>query len=513
MRKLLALLFSLCAFLSYAYDFSAVNEDGILIYYKLLSSSTCEVAPHEVKKYTERYHGNIRIPEYVNYSNGKTLKVVSIGKNAFKDCLLLTSVTIPVSVTKIGDNAFEWCKELTSVTIPNSVTKIGDNAFKLCSSLSSVSLSDSVSTIGKSTFSGCSSLASIKIPNSVTSIGEFAFYGCISLESVEIGNNVTNIAEGAFLDCSSLSKANFSSLEHLCSIKFDGYSSNPLVYAHHLFINNQEVVNLVIPNSVTKIGAFAFCDCSFLTSVVIPNSVTSIYESAFHGCSNVTSVSLPDSLTFLGGSVFCRCSSLSSVQIPNGITSIRYGAFNSCSSLTSIVIPSSVTWIAESSFAGCSSLASVVIGDNITSISEKAFEGCSSLSVVKVLAIIPPSIKFSAFNYSGNVIPSILMVPIGTKSKYETAETWMDFSKIVEFDPNNEDIDELDQLTNSSILISSNGYFFNISGADNINQIEFFSVSGKLLGAKKVVNGEASFGTEENIVIVKIGEKSIKIKK
>ena len=99
---------------------------------------------------------------------------------------------------------------------------------------------------------------------------------------------MTNIDSGAFKRCDGLKKAEFASIESLCKINFGKYyNSNPLSYAHHLYINGQEVTDVVIPSSVTSIGGYAFYGCSGLTSVTIPESVTTIGEDAFWNCSGL----------------------------------------------------------------------------------------------------------------------------------------------------------------------------------------------------------------------------------
>ena len=105
--------------------------------------------------------------------------VTSIGKEVFRDCSSLTSVTIPNSVTTIGEYALSNCSSLTSVTIGNSVTTIGGGAFFDCTSLTSVTIGNSVTTIGNDAFGVCSSLTSVTIPNCVTTIGNDAFSYCI----------------------------------------------------------------------------------------------------------------------------------------------------------------------------------------------------------------------------------------------------------------------------------------------------------------------------------------------
>ena len=194
--------------------------------------------------------------------------VTTIGKWAFVNCSALTSVTIPDSVTTIGSSAFVNCSSLTSVTIPDSVTTIGSSAFYNCSSLTSVTIPDSVTTIGNKAFYYCSSLTSVTIPDSVITIGNSAFYGCSSLTSVTIPDSVTTICYEAFCNCSSLKAVYITDVAAWCNISFDSYYANPLYYARNLYLNGELITELVIPDSVTMIGEYAFYNCSSLTSVI-----------------------------------------------------------------------------------------------------------------------------------------------------------------------------------------------------------------------------------------------------
>ena len=158
-----------------AHDIEVQNADGVTIYYNYINDGKeLAVTFHGSKyySYSNKYQGNVVIPEEVTYMN-RTRKVTSIGGEAFRQCSYLTSVTIPNSVTSIGDDAFRECSGLTSITIPNSVTSIGDDVFSYCSGLTSVTIPNSVTSIGNYAFVRCSGLTSVTIPNSVTSIGEY----------------------------------------------------------------------------------------------------------------------------------------------------------------------------------------------------------------------------------------------------------------------------------------------------------------------------------------------------
>ena len=173
------------------------------------------------------------------------------------------------------------------------------------------------------------------------------FIGCRSLTSLVIPDSVTNIGDYAFSSCRSLT-------------------------------------DIVIPDSVTNIGDYAFWNCRSLTNIVIPNSVTSIGDNAFEYCFSLSNLIIPDGVTSIGDGAFVGCTSLSSVVIPDSVSCIGNNAFWGCESLTDIVIPNSVTSIGKSAFYGCCSLTEVVIPDSVTSIGDKAFHTCSSLTNIDI---------------------------------------------------------------------------------------------------------------------------------
>ena len=167
-----------------------------------------------------------------------------------------------------------WGAKLISNTYENGVGRLTFNG--------------EVTTIPKNAFSGNDLLEFIKMPKSVTSIGYRAFADCTSLTSVTIPNRVTSIGYEAFYGCTSLTDT-YVNITDLAA-----HSKSNLMYkiggSIHLLVDGKEITELVIPNSITSIGDYAFYRCDSLTSVTIPDSVTSIREGAFYKCTSLTSV-------------------------------------------------------------------------------------------------------------------------------------------------------------------------------------------------------------------------------
>lgn len=192
---------------------------------------------------------------------------------------------------------FKYESSIKRIIIEEGITSIGNDAFAYCKTFSIIDIPNSVTSIGSSAFQGCSSLSSITIPNSVTTIGNFAFQKCSGLSSITIGNNVTNIDDCAFYECTNITSVHISDIEAWCKINFcNDYfdrktsSANPLYYAKHLFLNGEELKDVMIPNSIKEIGTFTFQYCTGLTSVTIPKSIEIIKNNAFYNCENLMTV-------------------------------------------------------------------------------------------------------------------------------------------------------------------------------------------------------------------------------
>ena len=268
---------------------------------------------------------------------------------------------------------------------------IGDRAFYGCWAIEEITVPDDVTRIGSGAFYNCGNLTAIVVPDSVTRIERYAFSGCRSLKRVTIGTGVTYIGEMAFYECEALEGVYIRDLAAWCGILFDRdgmyENSNPLPFAGNLYLNDELVTELVIPDGITEIQTSAFAGCRPLTSLVIPYGVKHIGGGAFAECTGLTEVTIPDSVTVLGGA-FAGCTGLKKVTIPDSVTEIGWSAFAECTSLTEITIPDSVVSLGGYTFAGCTALTNATVGTGVTAILDSTFSGCAALTEV----ILPDSL-------------------------------------------------------------------------------------------------------------------------
>lgn len=231
--------------------------------------------------------------KYSLNTDEKGYTVVGIGYCEDTD-LVIPATYRELPVTAIGSNAFESVRSFKSVSIPASVTTIGEKAFAHCGVTSVTFATNSqLTTVDMYAFFSSSSLQSIALPDGVTTIGEAAFNGCNNITSISIPDSITTI-ENRALDFNSSAFTVYNNAKYL------GNSTNP--YLVLVKATDTSITTCNIHTDAKLIYAFAFTDCTLLTSVTIP-----------------------DSVTIIGNSVFYKCDALESLIIGSGVTSIGNG--------------------------------------------------------------------------------------------------------------------------------------------------------------------------------------------
>lgn len=132
---------------------------------------------------------------------------------------------------------------------------------------------------------------------------------------------------------------------------------------------------LIIDDSVTRIGDYAFYRCASLKEVIIPESVTSLGHYSFASCTGLVKVIIPGSVQTVSDGMFRDCTSLKDVTIGEGFRYLRDYMFDTCSSLPSIILPESVTTIGKCALANCERLKDVTIPVSLKTIRLAAFGG------------------------------------------------------------------------------------------------------------------------------------------
>ena len=347
----------------------------------------------------------------------------------------------------------------------------------------------------------------------MASIGEYAFTSCSALSSITIPSSVTSIAYHAFTSCSALSSITVEA----GNPTYDSRNNCNAIIEKETNVLLVACKGTVIPNSVTRIGYYAFENCSALTSITIPSSVTSIEKNAFSGCSALSSISveagnpiydsrnncnaiiitrwnellvgckntvIPNSVTEIRENAFSGCTTLTSITIPNSVTSIESNAFKDCSALTVVVINSNkivsksygsggigsifgdqvqeyvlgndITSIGKNAFRNCTGITSITIPANVTSIGTDTFEGCK-LHNILVRGTTPPVIAADSFT-DMMYHHTILYVPAGSWDAYVFDSNWYVFNNIRELAIKEEQV--LEQQT--YMLMNTNNFSYSV---------------------------------------------------
>ncbi len=353
-----------------------------------------------------------------------------IAAAAFSNCTgLIGDLTIPNSISRLPKYAFSGCTGFDgALTIPNSIISIGDKVFYNCNHFTTINyyaLNCAFTPQYYNTnhpFENCS--GNLVIGDNVETIPDFVFKNSGISGNLIIPNSLFSIGHDAFYNCNGLSAVYYSgSIAQWCDMVFMGYGSNPLLYAHNLYINNEMVTDLVIPETITSIKNYAFFGGTCITSLTIPDSVISIGNYAFYDCSGITTISIPNSVISIGFNAFDGTGWYN--NLPNGIIysdecCLGYKGNRPTGALS---IVNGTRLIAAQAFYFCNGLTLLEIPNTMITIGDNAFERCNSLTEVIVFGVNTPSLGL--YGFYGVSCP--IYVPYESLEIYQTATNWSDY--------------------------------------------------------------------------------------
>jgi hypothetical protein len=370
--------------------------------------------------------------------NGKVISVFSL--DDMPNCI--QTIIIPATIEYIDFYDFGFGYDLKHIEISdenNNFWTDGKSIFTkdkktllrfMVHTDTQYSIPEGTEVIGASAFKYRKNLEKLVIPSSVHTIENYAFGGCKKLKTIEGIENVITLGEGI---CTS-DDAYHSHYERMETIPF--VAEQDIVIVGNNLIK-YDVLNdrrIVIPNGIERICKLAFGSINKndnVEEIVLPDSVKVIEDAAFARRNKLKKINIPDGVEVLNKHVFSKCDSLESIEIPASVRKIEIGAFPQsdeygwgykdekselvainvsenneiyCSidgmllskdktellfvprkiAKDGIKIPNSVEIIGKSVFSGCNNLSTIILPDSVTTIGAYAFIDCKKLKHVNL---------------------------------------------------------------------------------------------------------------------------------
>lgn len=387
------------------------------------------------------YQGKTEITIPSSY-NGKS--VTSIAESAFYDSNV-SRVIISEGIKTIGSNAFADARGLYYIYIPSSVTTIGENIFSECSALNEIevseqnsrfssfegnlydkdkkkllafsmgggardfSLIEGVEEIKDYVFYQCKSINKLTLPSTLKTIGELAFVGS-SISSFEVaqGNTVFSSNDG-ILYCD-----NGDTLYAYPSSKSgDTFETSAKKIYEYAFAYTM-IKTLTLAEGVKEIGNGGFVN-SLIEEIIIPSTVTAIGANPFQDCLSLAEISVSPTNTKyqdIDGNLYNKQGTI-------------FYAYAAAKENSFFALAEGIIEVAEYAFYNAQKLEEIELPASLEKIGEEAF-GSFSITTVVLNSALPPDIEESSFMQISGVR---LFVPDNKGQLYKDA--WQTYENII----------------------------------------------------------------------------------
>ncbi len=348
-----------------------------------------------------------------------------------------STVVIADGVTSIGDYMFYRCTELTDIIIADSVTEIGNGAFYYCIGLLEMTLPVSAKIYNSTeTFQNCVNIKKITFTkgngtaqdystssyNSSSTYYQYTPWYKSQYATIVIDKDVTSLGYYTFYGCNNITDVYFTGdLADWCKITFDDIYANPMHSGDNLYFDGELVKEIIIPETITKIGSYAFNKCSYLNAayfngtpeqwlaINVGTGNDALLNMILFGANSDRPYYAPGNcgadirwILYTDGELeitgtgdmntWATASNvpwhkykdkITSVKISDGVTSIGGYAFYQYPGITTIDLPDSITRIGTYAFYGCTGLTAITLSKNLSNIDKSAFGNCTNLAVAR----------------------------------------------------------------------------------------------------------------------------------
>ena len=232
---------------------------------------------------------------------------------------------------------------------------------------------------------------------------------------------------------------------------------------------------VVLPDSIKRIGRFAFAGCESLTSIDLSN-ITTVSDEAFASCGKLNQITWGNVLAEIGKDAFTLCNSIKSITLPDSVTTVGYRAFSQCGALTDVTLSKNMAGIPDEMLSHCSSLEHVTIPDEFRGgIGNAAFDACNKLREI----FLPKFVSFSAMSFDG--AEHVVITFYESSGKAHRAEECNIPYRL---------IPEPGQNSGSSETAGSTSADKNETGKTKTYKVRFDSKNGKAVKTRKVTKGK-----------------------